>query len=173
LAEDRDFLRPRVQAVLQELLEAEMTEALGAEKGERTSARHRGGYYDRSLVIRVGKLELPARPSRPVLDRTVRTPPALREGAGGGAGRDVRAGRVDPQGQSDHRAPGSQRRPRWSARSGALCGPSFSAAAISAVNVKLDDGLAQFARRRLDEACPCLILDARYERVREAGVIRS
>jgi putative transposase len=33
LAEDRDFLRPLVQAVLQELLEAEMTEALGAEKG--------------------------------------------------------------------------------------------------------------------------------------------
>jgi putative transposase len=30
LAEDRDFLRPLVQAVLQELLEAEMTEALGA-----------------------------------------------------------------------------------------------------------------------------------------------
>jgi transposase-like protein len=27
--------------------------------------------------------------------------------------------------------------------------------------------------RRLDEACPCLIVDARYERVREAGVIRS
>jgi Transposase, Mutator family len=39
LAEDRDFLRPLVQAVVQELLEAEMTEALGAEKGERTPAR--------------------------------------------------------------------------------------------------------------------------------------
>ena len=38
LAADRDFLRPLVQAVLQELLEAEMTEALGAEKGERTPA---------------------------------------------------------------------------------------------------------------------------------------
>jgi transposase-like protein len=54
-----------------------------------------------------------------------------------------------------------------------LCGHSFSAAAISAINVKLDEGLAEFARRRLDEACPYLILDARYERVREAGVIRS
>jgi hypothetical protein len=54
-----------------------------------------------------------------------------------------------------------------------LCGHSFSASAISAINVKLDDSLADFARRRLDEACPYLILDARYERVREAGVIRS
>ena len=38
LTEDRDFLRPLVQAVLQELLEAEMTEALGAEKGERSAS---------------------------------------------------------------------------------------------------------------------------------------
>ena len=30
LAEDQGFLRPLVQAVLQELLEAEITEALGA-----------------------------------------------------------------------------------------------------------------------------------------------
>jgi transposase-like protein len=54
-----------------------------------------------------------------------------------------------------------------------LCGQSFSAAAISAINVKLDEELAQFARRWLDEACPYLILDARYERVREAVMIRS
>ncbi len=33
LAADRDFLRPLVQTILQELLEAEMTEAVGAEKG--------------------------------------------------------------------------------------------------------------------------------------------
>jgi Transposase, Mutator family len=39
LAEDRDFLRPLVEAVLQELLEAEMTETLGAAKGERTPGR--------------------------------------------------------------------------------------------------------------------------------------
>ena len=38
LTDDRDFLRPLVQAVLQELLETEMTEAMGAEKGERTAA---------------------------------------------------------------------------------------------------------------------------------------
>ena len=49
LAEDQDLLRPLVQAVLQELLEAEMTEALGAAKGARTPARlgYRSGYYER------------------------------------------------------------------------------------------------------------------------------
>jgi transposase-like protein len=60
LAEDGEFLRPLVQAVLQELLEAEMTAVLGAEKGERTLARlgYRAGHYPRTLITRVGKLEL-------------------------------------------------------------------------------------------------------------------
>ncbi len=37
-----------------------MTEALGAGKGERTEARrgYRSGYYGRTLITRVGKLEL-------------------------------------------------------------------------------------------------------------------
>jgi putative transposase len=60
VGEAGDFLRPLVQMVVQELLEAEMSEALAAEKGERTAARlgYRSGYYGRTLVNRVGKLEL-------------------------------------------------------------------------------------------------------------------
>jgi putative transposase len=53
----------------------------------------------------------------------------------------------------------------------ALCGHSFSASAISAVNKSLDEALRRFADRRLTEPFPYLILDARYEKVREAGVI--
>ena len=37
VAEDEEFLRTLVRTALQEVLEAEMTEALGAEKGERTA----------------------------------------------------------------------------------------------------------------------------------------
>jgi putative transposase len=37
--EDEDFLRSLVKTVLQEVLEAEMTEALGAAKGERSADR--------------------------------------------------------------------------------------------------------------------------------------
>lgn len=55
----------------------------------------------------------------------------------------------------------------------ALCGHSFSASAISAINKSLDEGLRAFAERRLSENYPYLILDARYEKVREAGVIVS
>ena len=38
-AKSPDGLREVVRAVMQEMLEAEMTDALGAEKGERTAAR--------------------------------------------------------------------------------------------------------------------------------------
>ena len=55
----------------------------------------------------------------------------------------------------------------------ALCGHSFSASTISAVVKHLDGQLAAFARRRLDEPYPYLILDARYEKVRENGVVGS
>ena len=42
-----------------------------------------------------------------------------------------------------------------------------------AVNKSLDEALQAFAERRLSEPFPYLILDARYERVREAGIIIS
>ena len=49
-----------LQAVLTRVLEAEMTEHLGAAPHERTSRRrgHRNGYYERDLVLRVGTIEL-------------------------------------------------------------------------------------------------------------------
>ena len=54
------------------------------------------------------------------------------------------------------------------------CGShSFSASSVSAVVKKLDGELARFARRRLSEPIPYLILDARYEKVRIDSVIQS
>ena len=60
LLQSPEGLREVVRAVMQEMLEAEMTEALGAEKGERAAGRqgYRSGYYGRTLITRVGKLEL-------------------------------------------------------------------------------------------------------------------
>jgi len=54
-----------------------------------------------------------------------------------------------------------------------LCGHAFSASSISAINKRLDESLAAFAGRPLQEPFPYLILDARYEKVREAGVVMS
>ena len=60
LSEDADLVKAVVAATLQQTLEAEMDEALGAQKGERTPTRvgYRSGYYGRTLVTRVGKIEL-------------------------------------------------------------------------------------------------------------------
>ncbi|MGH6914440.1 MAG: IS256 family transposase, partial [Geminicoccales bacterium] len=160
LADDRDFLRPLVQAVLQELLEAEMTEVLGAEKGERSAARlgYRSGYYGRTLVTRVGKLEL-----RVPQDRAGRFSTELFE-------RYQRSEKALVAALAEMYVQGVSTR-KVKAITEELCGHSFSASAISAINIRLDEELAQFAGRRLDEACPYLIVDARYERIREAGVI--
>ena len=54
-----------------------------------------------------------------------------------------------------------------------LCGHSFSASAISEINKKLDAELGHFARRELESEYPYVIIDARYEKLRENGVIRS
>lgn len=162
LEHDADFLRGAVRAALQAVLEAEMTEALGAEKGERTETRlgYRAGYYHRSLITRVGTLELhvpqdrAGRFSTELFERYQRSEKAL-VGA---------LAEMYVQGVSTRKV---------KAVTEALCGHEFSASSISQVNQTLDAALTAFSERRLAEPYPYLILDARYERVRDGGVITS
>lgn len=162
LAARPDGLREVVRAVMQEMLEAEMTDAIGAEKGERTPARlgYRAGYYTRTLVTRVGKLELrvpqdrDGRFSTELFERYQRSEQAL----------VATLAEMYVQGVSTRKV---------KAITEELCGHSFSASAISAINKRLDDSLAAFAGRPLAEPYPYLILDARYEKVREDGVVGS
>jgi putative transposase len=60
LLDDADFLREIVERVLQEVLQAEMTEHVGAAPYERTDARkgHRNGHKPRTLRTRVATLNL-------------------------------------------------------------------------------------------------------------------
>jgi len=53
-------MRALIEQVVQDVLEAEMDEAVGAQKSERSEGRvgYRSGYYTRTLVTRVGKLVL-------------------------------------------------------------------------------------------------------------------
>jgi hypothetical protein len=81
LSEDEDSLRPLVQTVLQELLEAEMTEALGA-----ASCRRRGVATAAATTAATWPAGAPGSPG-PVLDRAVRALIAGREGARGGSPR--------------------------------------------------------------------------------------
>src|SRR5450755_4340821 len=159
---DQDFLRELIRATLQEVLEAEMTDALGAAKSERTVARngYRSGYYGRSLITRVGKLEL-----RVPQDRTGQFSTELFE-------RYQRSERALVAALAEMYVQGVSTR-KVKAITEELCGHSFSASSISMINKRLDQSLAQFAARPLNEAFPYLIVDARYERIREAGVIVS
>ena len=157
---DDDYLRSMVSAIVEATLEAEMTASLGAEKGERTSGRlgYRSGYYTRSLITRVGTLEL-----RVPQDRDGRFSTRLFE-------RYQRSEKALVAALAEMYVQGVSTR-KVKAITEELCGHSFSASAISEINKKLDGELAAFAGRRLVEPYPYLILDARYERVREAGVI--
>ena len=159
---DEDYLRSMVQTVVEATLEAEMTAALGADKSERTAERlgYRSGYYTRSLVTRVGTLEL-----RVPQDREGRFSTRLFE-------RYQRSEKALVGALAEMYVQGVSTR-KVKAITEELCGHSFSASAISGINKRLDAELAAFACRRLEEPFPYLILDARYEKIREAGVIAS
>jgi putative transposase len=162
LERDEDFVRSAVEVLVQAALEAEMSEAIGAAKGERSETRlaYRSGYYGRSLVTRVGTLEL-----RVPQDRAGRFSTELFE-------RYQRSEKALVGTLAEMYVQGVSTR-KVKAVTEALCGHSFSASSISQINKTLDEGLRAFAERRLTEAFPYLILDARYEKVREAGVIVS
>jgi len=162
LAGQEDFIKSVVQAVLQQVLEQEMEEALQAGKYERTAERlgYRSGSYGRTLITRVGKLELRVPQDRQgrfrteIFERYQRSEKAL-VGA---------LAEMYIQGVSTRKV---------KAITEELCGHEFSASSISRINQSLDEELEKFAKRQLEEAYPYLILDARYEKVREEGVIRS
>ena len=162
LARDADFLRAAVRAAVEAALEAEMTEVLGAERWERTEARqgYRSGYYQRSLITRVGPLEL-----RVPQDRAGRFSTELFE-------RYQRSEKALVGALAEMYVQGVSTR-KVKAVTETLCGHGFSASTISAMNRSLDAALTAFAERQLSEPYPYLILDARYERVREGGVIAS
>jgi transposase-like protein len=162
LSQEVDFLKPLVQSLLQEVLEAEMEETLGARKSERTGERvgYRSGHYPRSLVTRIGKIQLQVpqdrngRFSTDVFERYARSEKALVSALAemyinGVSTRKVKAITEE------------------------LCGHAFSASTVSSINQKLDEQLTAFSTRRLEHEYPYLILDARYEKVRQDHVVRS
>src|ERR1700712_5515205 len=139
--EDADFLKPLLREVVQQVLEAEMDEALAAQKSERTGERvgYRSGYYNRALITRVGKLELRVPQDRQgrfrteVFERYQRSEKAL-VGA---------LAEMYVQGVSTRKG---------KAITEELCGHEFSASTISRVNQTLDEELEKFAQRKLEEA---------------------
>src|SRR5215210_6337466 len=139
LLEGDDALRRLLQTAVQEVLEAEMDEALGASKGERTGERrwYRSGYYGRKLTTRVGTLELRVPQDRGGLFRTEvfaryqRSEKALL----------LALAEMYVQGVSTRKV---------RAVTEELCGHGFSSSTISRMNQNLDEELARFAGRQLE-----------------------
>ena len=157
-----DVFRELLRGTIQQVLEAEMEEAVGASKWERTDGRlgYRSGYRGRTLVTRVGKLEL-----RVPQDRAGRFSTELFE-------RYQRSEKAFVSALAEMYIQGVSTR-KVKAITEELCGHTVSASTVSTINQKLDEDLERFARRPLEEPYPYVVLDARYEKIREDSVIRS
>ncbi len=158
-----DFLRPLVQQVVQDVLESEMDDLLQAAKHERAQGRtgYRSGHYGRGGFTRAGKIELQV-----PQDRQGRCSTQVFE-------RYQRSKKTFVTALSEMYIQGVSTR-KVTKITKELCGHEVSASAISTLNRRLEAQLQLFANRPLDqEEYPYLILDARYEKVREDGVIRS
>jgi putative transposase len=162
LMEQKDFLQPAVQEAVQAILELEMEECLQAGKHERSDQRlgYRSGYYRRRLITRVGTMVLRVPQDRAghfstqVFEQYQRSEKAL----------VAALAQMYVQGVSTRKV---------AAITEELCGHEFSASSISAITARLDAQLEEFSRRPLAEGFPYVVVDARYERVREGGVIVS
>jgi putative transposase len=163
LLDDPQFLRQIVEVVLQQLLEAEITEHLGAAPYQRTESRkgHRNGYKPRKLKSRVGTLELLV--------------PQDREG--------IFSTQLFARYQRNEKALTlalmemylegvSTRKVREVTEE--LCGTTFSKSTISRLATALDSELEEWRQRPLEaDSYPYLFVDAHYEKVRIGSRIVS
>ena len=156
LLEDPNFLREIVERVLQETLEAEMTEHIGAAPYERSATRtgHRNGYKPRTLRTRVGTLNLLVPQDREgnfstrLFSRYQRNEKAL----------CLALMEMYVEGVSTRKVKDVTEE---------LCGTSFSKSLVSSLAGSLDSELDAWRDRRLEaRAYPYVFVDARYEKVR-------
>jgi putative transposase len=156
--EHADVLREAVRLVVQELMNAEVSELIGAEPGERTPDRAtwRNGYRSREWDTRVGVIELGI--------------PKLRQGS------------YFPHGLLEPRKRGEQALLAV-VQQAYVCGVStrrvdqlvetlglrISRSEVSRVCALLDEQVEAFRQRPLEGDYPYLWLDAKVEKVRDGG----
>src|SRR5215218_6769144 len=164
LLDDPTFLKEIVERVLQELLEAEMTEHIGAAPYERSATRtgQRNGYKPRALRTRVGTLNLLVPQDREgtfstrLFTRYQRNEKAL----------VLALMEMYVEGVSTRKVKEITEE---------LCGISFSKSLVSSLAGSLDAELEAWRKRRLEAEAyyPYLFVDARYEKARIDGRVVS
>ncbi|MGH2609956.1 MAG: IS256 family transposase [Tepidiformaceae bacterium] len=152
-----------LQAVLNRVLEAEMTEHLGAAPHERTARRrgHRNGYYERDLTLRVGTIELRVPRDREgsfrseLFERYQRNERAL----------VLALMEMVVNGVSDRKVKRITER---------LCGHAFSKSTVSALAAGLDSEVEAWNERPLaGTTYPFVWADAMGIKVRREGAVRA
>src|SRR5436309_6066336 len=159
---DPNFLRDGVRLLAQELMDAEVSDLVGAEPHERTAGRttYRNGYRDREWDTRVGTLELQI----PKLRQGTYFPRLLEPRR-----RHERALLSVVQEAYIH---GVSTR-AVDALAEALGLKGISKDQVSRICQELDAQVHAFRTRPLDAEYPYLMLDATFEKVRENGRVIS
>jgi putative transposase len=163
LLDDPGFIREIVERAVQQILEAEMTQHLGAALYERVEGRtgQRNGYKPRALRTRVGTLNLLVPQDRQgtfstrMFSRYQRNEKAL----------CLALMEMYVEGVSTRKVKEVTEE---------LCGTTFSKSLVSSLAGSLDAELGAWRSRRLEaKAYPYLFVDARYEKVRVDGRVVS
>ena len=159
---EEDALRDLVEYVVQRVLEEEMTAFLGAESYERTTARrgYRNGSKPRTLKTRVGTLALLV-----PKDRAGRFQPSLFE-------RYQRNEKALMLALAEMYVQGVSTR-KVKAITEQLCGLTISKSQVSVLAKGLDEEIAAWRDRPLEVRYPYLMVDARYEKVRQGPRVTS
>lgn len=152
-----------IRAVLQPVMEEELERQLGAGRYERSEKRRgsRNGYKARTIKTRVGEVSLAVPQPRAggftpsCLNRYQRSERALLAACAEMYFQGVSTRQVGEVLET-------------------MCGFEISAATVSQVAADLDERLGEFRSRRLDSMeWPYLIVDARYEKVRQGRRVVS
>ncbi|MEA3247862.1 MAG: IS256 family transposase [Gemmatimonadota bacterium] len=158
-----DALRAMVATLVQEAIQAEFAQFMGAEPYERTPERrgYRNGSYVRALNTRVGTLTLAIPRDRAGMFR-----PSL-------FAKYERSEQALVLAMVEMYLHGVSTR-KVNTIVEQLCGTTISASEVSVLTRKLDAGLAAWRERRLDEhPYPALVIDAHVENVRREGHVRG
>jgi len=152
-----------LEPILNQILQAEMTDHLSAGPEERTDDRqgYRNGSYERQLTTRVGTLELEVPRDRKgefqtaLFQRYQRSEKAL----------VLALMQMVVQGVSTRRVKEITTE---------LCGREFSKSTVSRLTGELDEQVKAWSSRSLQEkSYPFLVLDAMHLKVRRQGAVRS
>ena len=151
-----------MEEMFNQLLQAEMTEHLGAAPGEQTKKRrgYRNGSYKRRLTTRVGSLDLEVPRDREgtfkteLFERYQRNEKAL----------VLALMEMVVQGVSTRKV---------KKITDELCGRRFSRQTVSRLTQQLDEQVGAWAERKLEKRYPFLIVDAMQVKVRRQQAVRS